>query len=78
MGTRSFPVVERPGRGGDYPPPSKCRGHERVGPTPLLTLWAFVACYRENLYLYALISVMTLWPFLEIATELEKNVKLHK
>ena len=25
------PGVKRPGRGADHPPPSKCRGHERVG-----------------------------------------------
>ena len=31
MGTGSFPAVKRPGRGADHPPPSKCRGHERVG-----------------------------------------------
>ena len=31
MGTGSFLGVKRPGRGADYPPPSKCRGHERVG-----------------------------------------------
>ena len=30
MGTGSFPGVKRPGRGADHPPPSKCRGHERV------------------------------------------------
>ena len=31
MGTGSFPEVKRPGRGTDHPPPSKRRGHERVG-----------------------------------------------
>ena len=31
MGTESFPGVKRPGRGADHPPPSNCRGHERVG-----------------------------------------------
>ena len=31
MGTGSFPGVKRPGRGADHPPPSKRRGHERVG-----------------------------------------------
>ena len=31
MGTGSFPGVKRPGRGADHPPPSKCRGQERVG-----------------------------------------------
>ena len=30
MGTGSFPGVKRPGRGADHPPPSKCRGHDRV------------------------------------------------
>ena len=31
MGTSSFPGVKRPGSGADHPPPSKCRGQERVG-----------------------------------------------
>ena len=31
MGTGSLPGVKRPGRGADHPPPSKCRGQERVG-----------------------------------------------
>jgi hypothetical protein len=31
VGTGSFPGVKQPGRGADHPPPSKCRGHERVG-----------------------------------------------
>ena len=31
MGTGSFPGLKWPGRGADYPPPSKCRDHERVG-----------------------------------------------
>ena len=31
MGTGSFPGEKRPGRGADHPPPSKSRGHERVG-----------------------------------------------
>ena len=30
VSTGSFPGVKRPGRGADYPPPSKRRGHERV------------------------------------------------
>jgi hypothetical protein len=47
-GTESFPGVKRPGRDADHPPPSMCQGHERVELYLLLTLWAFVACYREN------------------------------
>ena len=31
MGTGSFPGVKQQGRGADHPPPSKCRGYERVG-----------------------------------------------
>ena len=31
MGTGSFAGVKRSGRGADHPPPSKCRGQERVG-----------------------------------------------
>ena len=29
--TGSFPGVKRPRRGADHPPPTKRRGHERVG-----------------------------------------------
>ena len=52
MGTGSFPGVKRPGRGADYPPPSKRRRRESVELYLLLTLWASVAYYGENLYLY--------------------------
>ena len=31
MGTGSLTGIKRPGRGADHPPPSKRRGHERVG-----------------------------------------------
>ena len=31
MGTGSYPGVKRPGHDADHPPPSKCRGQERVG-----------------------------------------------
>ena len=31
MSTGSFSGVKRPERVADHPPPSKCRGHERVG-----------------------------------------------
>ena len=31
IGSGSFPGVKRPGRGADPTPPSKCRGHGRVG-----------------------------------------------
>ena len=31
LGTGSFLEVKRPGRGADHPPPSKYRGHERLG-----------------------------------------------
>ena len=49
MGTGSFPGVNGPGRGADHPLSPKRRGHERVELyLPLLTIWAFVACQREN------------------------------
>jgi hypothetical protein len=47
----SFPGVKRLGRGADHSPPSKRRGHERGRAIPVPTLWAFGACFRENLYL---------------------------
>ena len=51
MGTGSFPGVKRPRRGADHPPPSKCRGEERVG----LYLYSPLGLHgrlREHLYLY--------------------------
>ena len=50
-GTGSFPGVKRPGRGADHPPPSKCRGQERVG----LYLYSPLGLHGllgEHLYLY--------------------------
>jgi hypothetical protein len=47
MGTGSFPVVKRPGRGVDHPPPSSAEVKVRVV-IPLLPLWAFMACSRVN------------------------------
>jgi hypothetical protein len=53
MGTGSFPGVKRPGRGADHPPPSTYVPRSWKGRAiPLLTLWAFVACYRENFTFY--------------------------
>ena len=34
MGTGTFPGVKQPRRVAEHPPPSKCRGHERVGVYP--------------------------------------------
>ena len=50
MGTGSFPGVKRPGSGADLPTLRSRKGRA----IHLLTLWASVACYRENLYLYLL------------------------
>jgi hypothetical protein len=47
MGTGPFPGVKRPGRGADHPP-TPSTGSRMSGATPLLPLWAFVACYRAN------------------------------
>ena len=43
-GYRVFPGGKAAGAWRWTPTPSQCRGHES-----LLTLWASVACYRENL-----------------------------
>ena len=40
---RVFPGVKRPGRGADHPPPSR-----KSRAAPLLSLWAFVACYGRS------------------------------
>jgi len=50
MGTGSFPGVKRPGRGVDHPPPSSAGVNERID----LYLYSpsFVACSRDDLYLY--------------------------
>jgi hypothetical protein len=47
MGTGSFPGIKRPGRGVDHPPPSSAEVKERVE-LYLYSLWAFMACSREN------------------------------
>ena len=46
--TGSFPVVKRPARGVDYPPPSSAEVKESRT-IPLLLLWAFVVCSGMNL-----------------------------
>jgi hypothetical protein len=47
MGTGSFAVVNRPGRGVNHPHPGS-RGYRKSRAIPLLPLWAFVACSRVN------------------------------
>jgi hypothetical protein len=51
MGTVSFPGVKRPGRGADHPPPFSAEVKEVI---PLLSLWAFVAGFFRDLFLYLL------------------------
>ena len=46
-GTASFPVVKRPGRRVDHPPPSSAEVKEGVE-IYYSPLWAFVACCRVN------------------------------
>ena len=48
MGTGSFPGVKRPGRGAEQPPPSKCRGQERVGLYLYSPSGPFMACYGNT------------------------------
>jgi len=45
MGTGSFPVVKRPGRRVDHPPPSIAEVKERVE-IYYSSLWAFVVCFK--------------------------------
>jgi hypothetical protein len=45
MGTGSFPVVKRPGRGIDHPPHLAPRLSRAI---PLLSLWTFVTFSRVN------------------------------
>ena len=52
MGTGSFPGVKRPGRGVDHPPPSQVPRSRKSRVIPLLTLWAFMACYGSTIYNY--------------------------
>jgi hypothetical protein len=47
MGTGSL-SLQRPGREVDHPPSSCGHGYRKSRAIPLLPLWAFVACYREN------------------------------
>jgi hypothetical protein len=44
----SFSGVKRPGRGVHHPPPSSAKVKRKSTATPLLPLWAFVACSRVN------------------------------
>ena len=74
MGTGSFPGVKRPGRGADHPPPSTCRGHERVGLylyTPSGPHWPVVG-RTFTLYLYCFktlqCSACTLASFVHIVS----------
>ena len=69
MDTGSFPGVKRPGRGADHPPPSKCRGQERVelylyfpsGPSwpvmgaPILITGAFCCCKLKACYWFQIV-----------------------
>ena len=62
MGTGSFPGVKWPGRGDDHPPPSKCRGQERVGLylyTPSGPSWPVM---RAPLPLLAIHKSHSYWP----------------
>ena len=63
MGTGSFPGVKRPGRGADHPPPSKCRGHERVELylySPSAPQWPVIG--RTLLTLMRLYIMQLYWP----------------
>ena len=51
MGTGSFPGIKRPRRGVDYLPQSSAEVEERVELHFYSPFWAFVACYRVNLFL---------------------------
>ena len=51
MGTGLFPLVKRPWRGVDHPPSSSAGVKERVE-LYTTSLWAFMACYRENFTFY--------------------------
>ena len=63
MGTGSFPGVKRPGRGVDHPSPPSAEVKEKVE-LPLLSLWAFVACYRVNFtFTYIIIIIIIIIKF---------------
>ena len=53
MRTGSLPPgVKRPERGGDFPPPSQCRGQRKSRAVILLSLWALIPCSRINFPFY--------------------------
>ena len=56
VGTGSFKKERRLGHGAEHPPLPKRRGHEMLGLYLYSPSWAFVAGYRENLYLYIYIQ----------------------
>jgi hypothetical protein len=66
MGTGSlFPGVKRPGCVVDHLPSSSARVKERVE-LYLYTLWAFVACYRENIT-FTFICLLTPPPPIQVS-----------
>ena len=58
IGTGSFPGVKRPGRDVDHPAPPSADVKERVEQCLYFPPWAFMACYKENLGFYCLLSVI--------------------
>ena len=73
MGTGSFLGVKRPGRGADHPPPSKCRGHERVGlylHSPSGPQWPVIGRTKPNpnpLCTLRIFSSVLLYTFISIS-----------
>ena len=51
MGTGSFRLVKRPGRGVDHPPPYSADVKKKIKLHLYLPLWAFVVCFQGDLYL---------------------------
>ena len=72
-GYQVFQGIKRPGRGADHPPPSKCRGQERVGLylySPSGASWPVMgAPLPLYLYLYIYIYIY-IYMFLELTAVL--------
>ena len=72
MCTGSFSGVKRQGRGADHPPPSKCRGHERVGLylySPSWPQWPVIGRTLPFTLHNTVTVVMIKWGSLEMYTE---------
>ena len=78
VGTGSLPGVKRPERGADHPPPSKWRGHERVGLylySPSGNQWPVIG----RTFTFILMYTSTAWiNLVKVEAEINENMETEK